>query len=349
MTIGKIFAIDLHGGGSRGILQAAILKNINNIFFQKTGGLSMNKYITHAGGVSIGTVNLMNLLKYDDTKELVNFYLNHINKVLIPYGYSKGVFQAKYSDINIANLLKEQFEDVTFANLQSKAKILLSSFNTHYNSQTLWSNFGTEEMRKLHPGYVWNINDYRVADAMKASMSVPGIFNAHMMEYSKLNVDHSVILRQCMYEIDGGVLFNTTLPHLLHGIECIEERSLKDVFVLSIGCGELNVDLSHLYNSGLINYGKNAPEALATWKNAQDSNLIYNTLTRLKYAGGKGILINPLISKDDYFNFLNDDKATLEGFVEIADNYCELNKDEFNILVDQLIEHLGLENYTMGY
>ncbi len=182
----NILSID--GGGSRGIIPLTI---INHLYNSDVNIVEKYKYYT---GSSVGVLIIcmllspiididikdMDKLKDEFMKIVTKIFSNsYYNKIVSLYGY----IGPKYNNLNMCNMLKEYFGEMTIGELNGK--LIIPLFDILSNEILV---IDSE-----------NNSDFKVVDLIMASTAAPTYFKPYEIEYQN---------KKYVF-IDNGVITNT--------------------------------------------------------------------------------------------------------------------------------------------
>jgi patatin-like phospholipase/acyl hydrolase len=221
-------------------------------------------YIDYVAGVSIGSIIGAAMTLCDSngnyrytTKELLDKadpkYFIKEN----PWYIWKTKFDQAFLEKGLKQIFaREDGKDATFEDIK-KAKLLIPSYNIDENKQTIFTNFMTKcdcEDIELFQRYVDVLtSETKLADTVVASSSAQLAFPAKKISYTLMNGEEI----KNTYEIDGGNIRNTPLFEAISTLVIGKDIELKDLVVISIGCGKADFDISDLKNGSVWSYIKN--------------------------------------------------------------------------------------------
>lgn len=333
----KKLAIVLPGGGSRGIIQAKLIDELdkrvgnylqNHYDKYEYGGIS--KYISYIAGTSIGSMNAMNTLFYSP-QENINMYLDNAGNVL-PKSSFFPITDPYFSNSGVQKITNDRCDKKTFGDVSTK--ILINSFNLDTCKETIFTNIGTEEDRQKLHDYVWNIKDITFQNAILSSIALPALLPSHTFEYQR---DSSGVKKYT--EIDGGMVNNSPVMKLISNINALDKIPLSDLCVVSIDAGNLKGNLSHMSNSGLFKYIKNSDLVLAYHMCAAQSSEELHAEALLQSNGGSFFNIKPDILEKDYLDAINDSHEQLSKYLSIAEDFILTN----NVILDNAAKTIAEE------
>ncbi|WNJ18466.1 patatin-like phospholipase family protein [Pontibacter sp. G13] len=177
------------GGGVKGIAYAGVLEALD--------AHGMYDSITRVGGTSAGAItSLLIGLRYEpkDIMEILSStsfkdFMDKPNPLRIAskYGYYKGEFALEWLKEKVAKSPLNLTEDATFADLKAAGGRDTFLFATNVNRQTI------EELSDR------KTPNTQIAEAARASMSIPLFFDAFKFSVGELTED--------LY-VDGGMVYN---------------------------------------------------------------------------------------------------------------------------------------------
>ncbi len=257
----RILALD--GGGIRGLISARILQDVEKQIWESTGE-TINTYFDLIAGTSTGSILAAGLVMGIKPDRLLDLYLQEGLRIF-PRGWQLWFRQhilslfygAKYSNDGLKYALQKTFQEhvhslrpdlpknynIKFGEIhqclygqedaKKRAKLLILAHNTLQRQTTFFNSPSVD----VNPWYA----ERELWEVCVSSAAAPTFFPPYCFQNSGLAVkgakDTHPIDRKDYTYIDGGVSANTpSLAALVHAID-IENRSLNDVAVLSIGTG----------------------------------------------------------------------------------------------------------------
>ncbi|MDP3371632.1 MAG: patatin-like phospholipase family protein [Candidatus Paracaedibacteraceae bacterium] len=323
----KVRLLSLDGGGVRGIIEARILQHIEENLekpiceiFHLVGG-------TSAGGILATFLTAPS--EGDPTKpkysarDLVNILLERSEELFSPqYSSLNGLLGPKYDSEKFRSVTHEYLgDDITSHTVIPTAVVTYNIVNQNFKIITSWENEST----------------FTKVDAISATSAAASFFRPCFA--------HPVAGKANPYVLtDGGTgANNPALSVLSKGRDLYPEATSFEV--VSIGSGKANKPLyyKNMKDAGIIKW---APHLVRIFTNAQaendheflknmfspkqDSHGIPHTIFSGDYTRWTPRL-NPENSKMD-----NTDPTNLRELIRIADDYIDLRKDDFNLLLNRL-------------
>lgn len=339
----KKLAIVLPGGGVRGVLQARLLKALD----EKLNGIAQEKgyqynglgyHVDYIAGTSIGATNAINtIIKGVDnlkftTDDNFKMFTDNAGTMLKKNSFFP-VTAPYFSSDRMEEVVKERFGEKTFSNENLSGKILINSFNLESCCNTIFTNIGTEEDRRKLPGYVWDIDNIKLRDAAVASASIPGALPAKEIEYAK---DESGVTQY--HEVDGCMINNSPVLSLVTDIHTLDKVDFRDMFVVSIGTGSTQSCLSHMSNKGVGSYMLDIIPVLSSHIDAIQKDSEKKAEAILNANGGKFYNLNPILSDEGYTGAVNDTKESSNKCIAIAEEYIAENDGYLNELAHEILQ-----------
>jgi len=184
----KINILSIDGGGSRGIIPLTI---INYLYNKDINIIEKYRYYT---GSSVGVLIICMLLSphlnidIKDMDKLKDEFFNLTTKIFSNSYYNiittlNGYIGPKYNNMNIYNILKEYFGELTISELNGR--IIIPLFDILSNEIIV---IDTEKN-----------GDFKVIDLIMASTAAPTYFKSYELEYKT---------KKYIF-IDNGVIANT--------------------------------------------------------------------------------------------------------------------------------------------
>lgn len=336
----KKIALVLPGGGIRGIQQQCILSAVDKeVSKLVTDYKGLNHYIDYFAGTSIGALGVINASLINTDGQIqrtfddgINLFLENAGNVLTkkPSNYlvsalsllpSWGITEPYYSNETIKEILSCIVSEKTVSDNILKGKFLITSYCLNHCEPTVWTNIGTEAQRSKINYCVKNIDQIKLKDIVTASASVPVLLPAHGIEYQR---DDQI---KILHEIDGGFVSNTPVLDLISCISGMEKIDLSDLFVLSIGTGEVNTNLSNLKDGGVLSYSKNFSSVMTSHINVIQKHNEEIAKRLIEGQGGKFSSINISMSVTDFANAINDSFDSMQYYKSMADEFVEQNPE----------------------
>ena len=315
---------------------SAIDKELSKLISDYKG---LSNYIDYFAGTSIGAVGVVHAAvcdgdgnTYNSFDDGVNVFLENAGNVLSqkPSNYlvsalsllpSWGITGPYYSNEMIKNILSGIVGDKTVGDNILKGKFLITSYCLNHCEPTVWTNIGTEEQRSKINYCVKDIDQIKLQDIVTASAAVPVLLPAHEIEYQR---DDQI---KILHEIDGGFVSNTPVLDLMSCISGMEGIDLSDLFVISIGAGEVNTDLSNLKNGGVLSYSTNFASVMTSHINVVQKYNEEIAKQLIEGQGGKFSSINISMSVTDFANAINDSLDSMQYYKSMADEFVEQNPE----------------------
>lgn len=305
----EYFILSIDGGGSRGVVPATILKNLENDIggscaevFDCISGTSTGSMI--AAALTMPDPKKMNYPKYK-AEDILEIYLDDIPKIFansIFYSIKTlwGWYGPKYQKDYLENYLNEKFKGYKMT--ESLTDLIITSYDLIREKGFYFENFKNLD-KSIN-------NDYSVIEAILASTSAPSYFSPEILKNN--NGEYALV--------DGGMIADD--PSALTLRECIKNINLKDttVYILSLGCGTASpekINVTQIEKWGLIEY---LPEIIdSLFESIQvDSNEELECLKKLMNLNYIRVNIN--ISQDEYVIDITD-KKILYGLMDKAENF----------------------------
>jgi predicted acylesterase/phospholipase RssA len=202
----RILALD--GGGLRGVLTIAFLKQIEDILRLQTGGdehFRLSDYFDLIAGTSTGSIIAAGLALGMSVDELRGHYFALGEQVFKPSIFSRGLFNQKYDAGKVAGALRGVFGERTLGSPDFKTGLLILCKRLDTGSQWVLSN--NPKARYYHAGTdprtVPN-KDYPLWSVVRASTAAPTYFEPEEILVTAAGT--AADLRAVHGEfIDGGV------------------------------------------------------------------------------------------------------------------------------------------------
>jgi patatin-like phospholipase/acyl hydrolase len=339
----KKIALVLPGGGVRGVQQQCILSAIDrelSKLIQDYKGLG--NYIDYFSGTSIGALGVVNSSLLDENgmtqksfDDGVNFFIENAENVLVRKPWFYGITKSFYSNEAIKNILSKIVADKTVGDNILKGKFLITSYCLNNCEPTIWTNIGTEEQRKSLNYCVKNIDQVKLKDIVTASVSLPALLPAHEIEYWRDDENN------VLHEIDGGFVSNTPILDLISCIARLEKINLSDVFVLSVGTGKINNDLSSLKNGGILSYSQNLSKIMSSHINSVQMHDEEVAKRFVEGCGGKIHTIDVPMTTSDFINAIDDSKQSINYYKSMADNFIQQNTELIQSIAHELADWIN--------
>jgi hypothetical protein len=202
----RILALD--GGGLRGVLTVAILKKIEDILREKTGGSSefrLSDYYDLIGGTSTGSIIAAALSLGMSVDEVREHYFRLGQHVFKPGLLSFGVLNQRYDADKVSAALKGVFGERTLGSSDFRTGLMVMSKRLDTGSP--WPLTNNPKARYFAGGAGTNTvanRDYPLWSVVRASSAAPTYFDPEsiMIKYA----DPSGNLPEvCGEFVDGGV------------------------------------------------------------------------------------------------------------------------------------------------
>ena len=216
----EITILALHGGGTRGVLQAAFLNRLESSI-----GKSTFELFDMFSGVSIGGIFAL-LLATNETSasDLKNlFFDGSVKKIFTKNGFSffPGIFSPKYKAQGKSKVLQKIFKGKKISSCAKSA--LVPAYDIRHATPVFFSTFSKNVVT----------TETMLADVADATSAAPTFFPTHFIH------------EQNGYFIDGGVVSNN--PSTIAIIEALNAGySRKNIKILSIATGEITGDSDKL-------------------------------------------------------------------------------------------------------
>lgn len=200
----RILALD--GGGLRGVLTLAFLKEIEDLLRTRTGGganFRLSHYFDLIGGTSTGSIIAAGLALGMSVDEIDDHYVRLGQKVFKPSMFSKGYLNQQYDAQKVADALREVFGDRTLGadDYQTGLVVLCKRLDT--GSQWVLSN--NPKARYFHAdGRASTVpnKDYPLWSVVRASTAAPTYFDPEHIKVVAADGQHPAVQGEF---IDGGV------------------------------------------------------------------------------------------------------------------------------------------------
>lgn len=294
----NINILSIDGGGSRGIIPLTILNFLYN------NDINVTKKYEYYTGSSVGVLIICMLLSphinidIKDINKLKDEFMKIVTKIFSNSYYNMittlyGYIGPKYNNINLYNLLKEYFGDLTIGDL--KGKIIIPLFDILSNEIII---IDTEKD-----------SDFKVIDLIMASTAAPTYFKSYEMEYQN---------KKYIF-IDNGVITNTQKTYIIEKLSL--KYKIEDLNMLCIGTGYFKYNF--INNGGILNWISNS-NITNIFMIADIIREEYSTNILLK---NRYKYIN--IKLDIIYNIIDIiDKKTLYKLVDMTIEYLENNKND---------------------
>lgn len=231
----KFNILSIDGGGTRGLIPAKLLAELETSLRDKTGKQHLYEHFNLICGTSTGAILAIGISLGIPADQLVNFYKDYA-KLIFPRWYLK-ILPTKsrilINSIYSNKQLRKKLEDIfTQANdgvlpllLDLKTNVCIPSFN---------GNEGAINVLKTKHHSEYN-RDYKLPahDVALASASAPVYFPPHSFSY-----DNKHGKGRLVNMIDGGIFANN--PSLIGVLEATDKLNipLDSIKLLSIGTGK---------------------------------------------------------------------------------------------------------------
>lgn len=194
----------LCGGGEKGIIQIAIIREI-----ERRLPKPISHYLDYIAGVSAGAINGVYLSTGEKSaSEIINFYLYSGKDIFNKKPFRFGLFKPKYDRVQLDTLLDKHFADKKMSDLVCKTMVLSVPITNDKNY-------------RLFKSYKPIDEDLYLKDIVGASASAPTYFPAKEMSEAVF--------------IDGGMCQNN--PSIILLSEMIKLEGDENNVIISIGCG----------------------------------------------------------------------------------------------------------------
>lgn len=331
----KKLVLSLPGGGARGAIQLSLLHALDlkikaladqhNYYYK---GLA--EYVSYVGGISIGALNAAAMAVTQEggmrlsLLEHLEMFHDRAGSILAKSSFLP-VDQPYFASAALEKTVQQMFDDLTFDHERLSQKLLITSYNLEQGVKTIFTNIGDEAGRRAAEGYAWDVDRIKIGDAIMCSTALPGLLPAKAIEYARDSEGTRIY-----HEIDGGFINSSPALDLLSSINLLEKEPLSNLLMLSIGTGALNCDLSRLHDRGIYSYMLSSRKLLA--KHIKDAQKDYEVCANkfLEAAGGKGFIIDPDISMDDYFAAIKDTKEQAQKYWSLAQDFICSNDQYLN-------------------
>jgi len=251
----EYYILSIDGGGSKGVIPATILKNLE----EDIGGACANVFDcisgTSTGSLIAAALTMPHPDKLNEpiyqAKDILNIYLEEVQNIFTTSFYYNlttlwGWIGPKYQKECFKRLIIDsRFND--FKIKEALTDLIIPSFDLISETGFYFENFKHLE-KSLN-------DDYTFSQAILASTAAPSYFSPEII----IDNDKKYVL------IDGGVMVNH--PTALTIRECIKNINLDDtkIYILSLGCGLAKpdeIDMKEIKNWGLIEF---LPEIIDTF------------------------------------------------------------------------------------
>jgi len=240
----RILSID--GGGIRGIIPALVLAEIEH----QTGRRIADLFDLIAG-TSTGGILALGLTRpggdgvpYYTAEKLVRLYETEGSRIFTRSPWHRiralgNAVEEKYPSGPVEDVLKEYFDDTNLS--QAVTDVLITS----YEIQQRCPFFFKSHNAKRNPQ-----DDYLMRDAARATSAAPTYFEPGFIE---ANAEHKDLAL-----IDGGVFANNPSMCALVEAICKFNKGPSDVFMVSLGTGELTrqLNLEEVKGWGLLQWAQ---------------------------------------------------------------------------------------------
>jgi len=250
VTPKRILALD--GGGLRGVLTVAILKRVEDILRQKTGGdagFRLSDYYDLIGGTSTGSIIAAGLSLGMSVDEIRKHYFALGEEVFKPGLLSFGVLNQRYDAGKVAAALKGVFGDVTLGSSSFKTGLMVMSKRLDTGSPWPMTNHpkGRYFAAKEGSNAVAN-SDYPLWSVVRASTAAPTYFDPEAIVIKA--ADPARNLPEVRGEfVDGGVStannpsLQLVLAATVTGYGFGWQMGEDKLAVTSVGTGRANAQL----------------------------------------------------------------------------------------------------------
>ena len=345
----KKLALVFPGGGVRGIMQHVLLSAIDvklASLIENYKGLGY--YIDYVGGTSIGSINAISSIIKNDTDDLkftqednIQMFLDKAGSVLVKKSFINGINTPFYSSDTIQKITFEKCGEIKFNDEKLQAKVLITSFCLEESQPTIWTNIGSEEDRRKTPYHVWDIDNIKLKDAIRASASVPVYLQGHEISYQR---DSSGARN--LHEIDGGFSCNSPILELISDINFLDKTPISDLFVLSINNGTFSHNLSHLKNAGTYQYMRNARDVLMVHTKSSQATHENIATKIIEGFGGKLRIIDIPMDIDAYKGALKDSYSNINTYKNIAEDFVKQNDEYIQGIAQEISDWINYNNLS---
>lgn len=200
----RILALD--GGGLRGVLTLAFLKEIEDVLRIQSGGgedFRLSDHFDLIGGTSTGSIIAAGLALGMSVQEIHDHYFRLGEKVFKPSIFSKGVFSQQYDAAKVKEALREVYGDRTLGAQDYRTGLVVLCKRLDTGSQWVLSNnpkaryFDAGDRPRTVPN-----KDYPLWSVVRASTAAPTYFAPEHIEIAAAEGRHEAVQGEF---IDGGV------------------------------------------------------------------------------------------------------------------------------------------------
>ena len=297
MKLGVVFA----SGGTRGIITTKLLTELNNRV-EKLASIK-NKAFTNIGsrsdylaGTSIGSVITGAIANGYTAENITDIFKENAGQIFKKSSFlplSKHYYSSEY----LEKILSEKIGEKTMGTIDKK--VLITSYNLEKSQQTIFTNFGYEDIRHQINGYAWGVDKIKLKDIIEASVAVPGVIKSKEIEYARDNYGVKKY-----HEIDGGAMQNfSPVMDLVLAMNALEKIDFKNMFILSVGTGTLNKDaMLSIEDKGVLGHIFSAKEIAVAHLCAVQDTVENQTKLLVENNGGKFFRLEPQVSIDEFCN-----------------------------------------------
>jgi len=307
--------LSLDGGGIRGLMTAVWLQAL-----EKKLGSPLHEHVDLVAGTSTGSILACGIAKGLRPKDIVDLYENHGREVFPGRArrlwgratrlVSEGVSAPKYDDEGLERVLRREFGNELFGDLQIKPT-LVTAYNVSTREAVVFKNTKSEHEQLA----VWEV--------VKASASAPTYFPAHVTRVEG-------VLSPL---IDGGVVANNPVAcAIAEGLRVQGDDGcgLEDFVVASFGTGQStrSISIEDSQEWGALEWA--IPVIDVLFDGASDAN---DYVARQLIPAGRYFRFQTGLS-DAYDDMDNADKTNLTALKALAQRY--LRRAEVREKLDQL-------------
>lgn len=175
----RILALD--GGGIRGIVTLQILRRIESLLRERSGGADdfrLCDYFDLIGGTSTGAIIAAGLAVGYSVEKLDDLYRGLGRHVFKDELFRQGIFRAKFSDRPLRELLDREFGGTTLGDdrVRTGLAIMLKRLDTG-SPWIIHNNPQGKYFRPRHGGRAVANADYLLKDVVRASTAAPHYFD----------------------------------------------------------------------------------------------------------------------------------------------------------------------------
>jgi patatin-like phospholipase/acyl hydrolase len=312
--------LSLDGGGIRGLVTAVWLHALE----RRLGG-SLHEHFDLVAGTSTGSILACGIAKGLRPKDIVDLYENHGREVFPGRARrlwsratrlaSEGASAPKYDDEGLERVLRREFGNELFGDLQIKPT-LVTAYNVFAREAVVFKNTKPEHEQLA----VWEV--------VKASASAPTYFPAHV---TRIEGALSPL-------IDGGVVANNPVAcAIAEGlrVQGVGGCGLEDFVVASFGTGQSTrpISVEDSQEWGALEWA--IPVIDVLFDGASDAN---DYVARQLIPSGRYFRFQTRLS-DAYDDMDNADETNLAALKALARRY--LRRAEVREKLDQLVELLS--------